>query len=251
MNKCIITAFCTAAILTNIISSEAAAAEAIILPPDKGITLLDTSGKIYIHMQNKGSIHITADKTEPEGVFRYYNTDITSYTPKTDGSYQMDLSCCEYLLDHGKYASHYTVNISSAMDKNAVYIQDIIVKDPGFEDIESSEYHFYITMKPSYESGYKISSSNEHISDDGILISELYIEFSYSNKGDVTGDGKLDISDSTAALMIYAKQLAGLDASEFSEVQKKAADMDENGIIDISDSTAILTNYAKNIAGLE
>lgn len=251
MNKYIITAFCTAVLLTEIISSEAAAIEATVLPTDKDITLLDTSGKIYIHMQNKGSIHITADKTEPEGVFRYYNTDITSQASETDGSYQMDLSCCEYLVDSGEYASHYTVNISSAMDKKAAYSQNIIVKDPGFEDIESSEYHFYITMISSDESGYKISASNERTSDDGILIHEQYIELSYSNKGDVTGDGKLDISDATAALTIYAKQLANLDTSEFSEVQKKAADMDEDGIIDISDSTAILTVYARNIAGLE
>lgn len=250
MNKYLIAVFCSAVLLTKIISSEASAIEAVVLPTEDGITLLESSGKVYIHMQNKGSLHVTVDKTEPEGIFRYYNKYITSQAQKNDSTYLMDLSCCEYLVDSGEYASYYTVNLSSAMDKKAAYSQDIVIKDPGFEDINSSEYHFYITMTSSDESGYKIDHSNEYISND-VLICEQYIELSYLNKGDVTGDGKLDISDATAALTIYAKQAAALDTSEFSEAQKKTADMDDDGIVDISDATAILTVYSKSVAGLD
>jgi hypothetical protein len=84
-------------------------------------------------------------------------------------------------------------------------------------------------------------------------------------KGDVTLDGVVDISDSTAALGYYAKRTAGLEASfkddeELNKFSYYLADTDtesingadsENAQIDISDATNILTYYAQSLAGLE
>lgn len=47
-----------------------------------------------------------------------------------------------------------------------------------------------------------------------------------------------------------AKNAAGLSIDEFTDAQKRAADVDENGSIDIGDATGVLTYYAQSAAGL-
>ena len=61
-----------------------------------------------------------------------------------------------------------------------------------------------------------------------------------SPKGDVTLDGKLDITDAT----MIQKYCASIVT--FSSAQKNLADIDKNGVIDISDATYI----QKILAGL-
>lgn len=68
--------------------------------------------------------------------------------------------------------------------------------------------------------------------------------------GDVDGDGEIDISDATAALTIYARNIAGLSIDEYTDSQKKAADIDGDGEITILDATQILTIYARSLASL-
>lgn len=61
-----------------------------------------------------------------------------------------------------------------------------------------------------------------------------------SPKGDVTLDGKLDITDATMIQKYCASIIT------FSSAQKNLADIDKSGIIDISDATYI----QKKISGL-
>lgn len=252
MNKSLFTAFCAAVIFTQTVSFEVRALEAEALPLNEEITLPDVSGRVYIHMQSSGVLDIMVDKTEPEGIFRYYDTTAGNTEQQLEKLFFMDLSCCEYLIDSGIYASYYTINMAASADKNAYYEQDIVIKDPGFESIESSEYHFYITMKPAESSVCSILNSNEKVTEDDTYICEQYIEISYIPLlGDVNGDGKTDISDATAVLEYYAKNAAGIEAGEFTDDQGYAADVNSDGIIDIADATKILEIYANNAAGIE
>lgn len=219
------------------------------LPLEEGVSLHDISGKIYFHMENEGSINVSLDKIEPEGVFRFYNANIKNEKSTSDIIYGMLLSQCEYLVDSGEYASYYTLNIVSSMDNGSSYSQKVIIKDPDFENISDCEYHFYITMKPSYNSGYKILSSNEFVSEDNVFISEHHIELDYLNLGDLDQNGKLDIKDAIETLNLYSMSAALLPTDEFTEAQKKAADINRDGKVDIADAMEILRIYSENAVG--
>ncbi|MDE6021279.1 MAG: hypothetical protein K2H01_09850 [Ruminococcus sp.] len=245
MKGYIISAFGAAIFMMQILSLPVSALEETVSPVD-GIIFNDTSGKIYIHMQNDGVLCAVIEKTEPEGVFLYYN----AIAEKADNVYAMPLSCCEYLVESGEYASYYTVDIFSPLDKESGYQQNIIIKDPGFEEVTGSEYHFYITMKAAEKGSYNIRSSNESVKADGTFVCKQYIELAYSNAGDVDGNGKIDIADATAVLTIYAKQAAGISVDEFTKSQKNAADINKDDKVDIADATEILSIYSKNAAGL-
>lgn len=252
MKKHLIAALCTMISMVQIINidSYALSMNKEIIPLEEGISLLDTSGKIYFHIENQGALNISLDKIEPEGVFRFYNTNIRNEKSTNDTIYYMLLSHCEYLVDSSQYASYYNLNISSSMDDNSYYNQNITIKDPDFENISESEYHFYITMKPSDNSGYKVLSSNEYISSDNIFISEQYIELDYLNLGDVNGNGRIDIQDAVTTLNIYALRAAGMPVDDFTEAQIKNADINSDGKVNASDATEILRIYAENAAGI-
>lgn len=249
MKKHLYTAFCTAAVLLQSFAVRATALDAEVLPLNNGISLFDKSGKIYIHMQSSGSLDVKADKAEPEGIFRYYDTKAIN-TSQQQKSFLMDLSCCEYLVDSGEYASSYNLNMNVSSDKNSCFEQTIIITDPGFDSIEISEYHFYVTLKPSKSSGCIVTKLND-TSKDGVYICNQYLEFSYAPlAGDANSDGIVNISDATAVLDYYARKAADIAAEEFTEEQKISADMNSDGNIDISDATDILKIYAENAANI-
>ena len=104
--------------------TDAYASEAIMVPVEEGIELADRSGQLYVHMMNSGTLYATVDKTEPEGIFRYYNTELVNDNTSGSTVYQMELSRCEYLVDSGKYASVYTPTSNffniSALDKQVL-----------------------------------------------------------------------------------------------------------------------------------
>lgn len=61
--------------------------------------------------------------------------------------------------------------------------------------------------------------------------------------GDVNGDYKIDISDASDVLTIYALTASNQDP-DITENQRKSADVNNDGVIDISDASAILAYYA-------
>ncbi len=68
-------------------------------------------------------------------------------------------------------------------------------------------------------------------------------------KGDINGNGTIDIDDATTVLSIYANACAGIDVQN--EVDSIAdTDVNGDGITDIADATCILTYYAHNMAGI-
>lgn len=227
--------------------SMVSADDAVVLPVEEGIALLDRAGTMYIHMQNGGSVNVTADKTEPEGIFRYYDADLVSGTV-----YRMDLSRCEYLVDSGEYASKYTFVFTSADDADTVYSHDIVVSDPDFEETSGSEFHFYITSVAAETSSCQMLSSNEYVDDSNILVSEYFLLMKYRTDtekltGDTDGDGCITLTDASLALSYYASTSAGLE----SDVDKDAADADGDGKVTLTDASGILMYYAMSAASME
>lgn len=70
-------------------------------------------------------------------------------------------------------------------------------------------------------------------------------------RGDVNGDGSVDLDDASITLTIYAGKAAGLSLDAFTEDEIAAADVDGDGKPGLSDASAILTYYAGKAAGLE
>lgn len=74
-------------------------------------------------------------------------------------------------------------------------------------------------------------------------------------KGDVDGNGMVNVEDAVAVLTYYAKHSAGMSPI-FSEVPMQnakamvASDIDGDSIISVEDAVAILTYYARQSAGL-
>lgn len=251
MSKSLLAGFCAATIFVNICSLNVNAIDAENLPLNENIVLYSKCGKIFIHMQNKGSLDILLDKTELEGVFTFYDTVIEN-ADDTEKTFVMELSKCEFLEDKMEYVSYYTLNFKIPSDDNAACEQTIIIKDPDCDTIKGSEYHYYITLKLSDKSGCKVTDEKEETTKDSIYICSQYLEISYTvTAGDVNGDCILDLSDATAVLGYYANKASGITDSSFTQEQEKAADINADGVIDIADATQILTIYAKNAAGIK
>ncbi len=212
-----------------------------------GITIHDNSGSVYVFTQNETELDITVNKTEPEGIFRYYDTTIPVSKDK-ESVYRMDLSCCEYLVDTGEYASCYTITIDVPGRHLAEYSQDILIKDSGFEDLERCQYYFYVTAEISEKSGSEILGSNEYVTEDGIQICEQYVRIFYTEAltGDVNEDGKVNITDAANILECYAGLSAGLDNKAYPD----SADVDGNGKVEIMDASSVLVYYAQNAVGV-
>lgn len=81
-----------------------------------------------------------------------------------------------------------------------------------------------------------------------LLIESGYFPTVAGAKGDVDGDGNIDVSDAVAVLTEYARIAAGNEA-QFNPAQKKSADVNGDGMIDVSDAVGILVYYAKQAAG--
>lgn len=238
---------CSAAVMVYSMISPVSAVDVVVLPVEEGITLLDRAGAMYIHMQSGGSVHITADKTEPEGIFRYYDAELVS-----DTVYRMDLSRCEYLVDSGEYASRYTVIFTAGSDVGSQYVHDIVAADPDFEETGGSEFHFYITSEAAESSSCQVLSSNEYVNDSNILVSEYHLLMKYKTDpekltGDTDGDGCITLTDASLALSYYACTSAGLE----SDVDKDAADADGDGRVTLTDASGILMYYAMSAASME
>ena len=237
------------AVLFCTVGTDAYASEAIIVPVEEGIELADRSGQLYVHMMNSGTLYATVDKTEPEGIFRYYNTELVNDNTSGSTVYQMELSRCEYLVDSGKYASVYTVSFSADKGGEAVYTVQFSVRDTDFEGLNGNEIHFYITTEPAIENGFQLLGDIEYEDDSGVIIFEHHVMIQYACKlqGDADRNGEVNIADATAVLTYYASKSAGLDTVLSSE----DADTDGNGEVGINDATAILTYYAMSASGLE
>ncbi len=233
--------------MTMLCTMQADAFSAVLVPMEEGIVLGDRCGQIYVHLQSTGALHVIVDKVEPEGVFRYYDAEMTHDGTEDETVYQMELSRCEYLIDSGRYASTYEVSIAAAEDEEAVYTASFVVKDADFEHVENTEYHFYVTLKNSGESGFELRASHERTEEMTYISEQIFVlHTNLTLKGDVDGDGSIGIPDATATLVYYAKTAAGA----VSEINIAAADIDENGEITLSDATGILTYYAKEAAGM-
>ncbi len=225
------------------------ASEAILVPVEEGIYLADSSGQLYVHLMNSGTLYVTVDKTEPEGIFRYYDAEFVNENTSGSTVYQMELSRCEYLVDSGKYASVYTVSFSADESGEAIYTVQFSVKDTEFEAVNGSEIHFYITTEPAVKNGFQLLGDIEYEDDDGVLIYEHHVMLQYAQliQGDADRNGEVNIADATAVLTYYACKSAGLEPSLTAE----AADTDGDGKVGINDATAILTYYAMSASGLE
>lgn len=212
-----------------------------------GITIHDNSGSVYVFTQNGTELNITVDKTEPEGIFRYYD-EVLPASKDNESVYRMDLSCCEYLVDTGKYASHYTITIEVPGRHLAEYSQDILIKDSGFENLERCQYYFYVTAEISEKSGSEIFGSNEYVTEDGIQICEQYVRILYTEylTGDVNEDEKVNITDAAYILECYASLSAGLNNKSYPD----SADVDGNGKVEIMDASSVLAYYAHSAAGV-
>ncbi len=240
---------CSVVISSAFLTDSVYAVSAELLPVEEGITLLDRTGAIYIHMESSGNIAVTVHKTEPEGIFKYYDRSLSD---ETGGAvYKMELSRCEYLVDSGNYASQYTVVFTAENDNDASFTQNIVVTDPDFEDTSGSEFHFYITIQSAESSSCQILSSTEYIDDNNVLVSEYYILLQYFSgetvlTGDVDADGKVNLADASLILSYYSNASAGLETN----VDKERADVDSDGKVQLSDASYILMYYSKFAAGM-
>lgn len=124
-------------------------------------------------------------------------------------------------------------------------LKSIKIKNPKCEIYSS-----YSTINQnSTIYGYSESTAEEYANKynrEFIALDKLTTE-----KGDVNNNGKIDISDATLVLTIYAENASGLSIDEYSDEQLSAADVNLDGNVSISDATAILTYYARNAAGLD
>lgn len=224
------------------------ASEAIIVPVEEGIELADKSGRLYVHMVNSGTLYVTVDKTEPEGIFRYYDAELVNENISGSTVYQMELSRCEYLVDSGEYASVYKVSFSADKGGEAIYTVQFSVRDIDFEALTGNEIHFYITTEPAAENSFQLLGDIEYEDDDGVIIFEHHVMIQYASKvkGDADGNGEVNIADATAVLTYYACKSAGLETT----ISPDDADTDGNGEVGINDATAILTYYAMSASGL-
>ncbi len=109
-----------------------------------------------------------------------------------------------------------------------------------------------ITSTTSGSGGGSSSTTNNDKKDNST--SETFL------KGDVDGDGDVDIVDAALTLEYYAKKAAGVSTWTFEEagvtlqseaMACKAANVDENDDIDILDASYILQYYANHAAGID
>lgn len=126
-------------------------------------------------------------------------------------------------------------------------LKSIKIKNPKCEIYSS-----YSTISQnSTIYGYSESTAEEYATKyDRKFISLDNLQLN-TEKGDANNDGKIDISDATLVLTIYAKNASDLLMDEYSEEQLLAADVNLDGNVSISDAIAILTYYARNAAGLD
>lgn len=136
-------------------------------------------------------------------------------------------------------------NIGDSAFYECSNLKSIKIKNPKCEIYSS-----YSTISQnSIIYGYSESTAEEYADKynrEFIALDKLTTE-----KGDVNNNGKIDISDATLVLTIYAENASGLSIDEYSEEQLLAADVNLDGNVSISDATAILTYYARNAAGLD
>ena len=244
-----ITAACVSTVFAVFASGiTAEAAEIITVPAEEGVSLADTSGRMYVHLLSSGMLNITVDKTEPEGIFCYYDAELVNESSSESAVYQMELSSCEYLVDTGKYASEYAITFYAGNNEAVLYKAAFSIKDPDFETVSSSEIHFYITMEAAAANGFQLLGDIEYEDDDNVLVYEHHLLLQYAEmiQGDADEDGKVTIADATAVLTCYAMKSAGLESS----VNAKAADINGDGEVRLNDASAILTYYAMNASGM-
>lgn len=136
-------------------------------------------------------------------------------------------------------------NIGDSAFYECSNLKSIKIKNPKCEIYSS-----YSTISQnSIIYGYSESTAEEYADKynrEFIALDKLTTE-----KGDVNNNGKIDISDATLVLTIYAENASGLSIDEYSDEQLSAADVNLDGNVSISDATAILTYYARNAAGLD
>lgn len=99
-------------------------------------------------------------------------------------------------------------------------------------------------------SGYAGTAAETYAKENGFKFINLGSAPNTYTKGDVNQDGKIDISDAIAVLNIYSRCAAGLNVSEYKDVQLKAADVNGNEKVDIQDAISILSYYSQYAAGL-
>ncbi len=66
-------------------------------------------------------------------------------------------------------------------------------------------------------------------------------------RGDVNGDGEVNISDASAILSVYASGIAG---TQVYDVSLSSADVNRDGVVDMTDAQDLLLFYAKYTAGM-
>ncbi len=237
----------SSAILSVVLATAPDTSGAVLLPVCDGITLHDSSGAVYVYTENDTALGVTLDKTEPEGVFRYYEAELAGDNT-TETIYQMELSCCEYLLDYDDYASVYDFSVYVPERYNASYNHNVIISDPRFSEAERTEYHFYIKAHTGNKSSCTFLNSNEYITEDGIAVIQQYVLITYTENitGDADADGKITINDASVILECYASVSVGMEP----DGNQVAADVNGSGKADISDASAVLSYYAASAADM-
>ncbi len=208
-------------------------------------------------------IHVTIVKNEPEGIFTYYDTDLS---PQEDGSaieYVFSVTYCEIIKEDDEieytadfleypYRSSYTITITALEmeDKGGIYTEEnFLISNSRSETTVTGTTHYAYNVHFS-ESAEEVvtATEDEAVITDGSALLKRDVQFLWAPNilGDANEDGVVDIQDAYLILSYYACSAAAISPPSLNE---KNADVDENETIDIMDASFTLNYYARCAVG--
>ena len=209
--------------------------------------------------------------TAPDGGEIYYSVSGGDYEPYTEPIiFDGDMTISAYTEEGTVYERSYVqqrASISSLLYINENFSYYLCEEDGEYyiylnEGQENAELQIISTGDITVDgeavlSGEKVSVSTAEdividVSEEGMISSQYKIIFEGDAvKGDVNGDGTVDIADATMVLSMYAANAAGLSLDEYTYDQIMNADINYNDAIEITDATFILQYYAQSASGLD
>lgn len=228
-----------------------AATEPTVIEMPYAPSLTAKDGSIRVTLQGSRKVHVAIQKMTQEGSDLYYDVVLDPASSKTDTTeYVFYLDCCEYNLDTALYASTYQLTISDESTPEAVYTEkEIAIFDPHWsETVDTTCYQYTVTMLEGTTGGVITTVPKETISN-RVRTVENQITLRYVptiQRGDVDGNGTIEVADAVGILTYYAKTAAGIPSA----IDARAADVNQDGVVDVADAVGILTYYAKQAAGL-
>ena len=221
------------------------------------------TGEISITVYDH-TIHVEIVKKEPEGIFTFYDMDLSPAEGYTATEYVFSVSYSEISLDEDDaaytadflsfyYRSSYTLTITipEMEEDGGVYQEEnILISNPHSEtDVTgTTRYAYTITFLEKTEDAVSETVSDAIIKNGSALLKrEVTFLWATYTLGDANDDDAIDITDAYLILLYYASQAAGTSLQ--SEVNEKAMDVNQNGSIDVQDSFLTLSYYARHAAG--